>query len=216
MATGRKDPVDGVLEERKLAEDVVGISIDNLKMEDFQTAPPEAARIVDPFAGYPLKKIKFGEFTDKKTGKKVDGETFTTFIVGLNPMFSVPNDPNNRGKIKTSHSRCIRDTTNENVDVVFDRILKVANGKLRFSIVPSHWVRSQLMFKYDDKLKRPVVDKRYVFLDMGQVSRLQRVFQMVINPKLRQERLSAAVSGESQEALETIPQTDVEETAAEE
>ena len=159
----------------------------------FQTIPPERARITRPFDGYPLKKFKFNDI-----------ETYSTFIVALNPTVPVPQDPANRKvrtkkgmvQVQTHHSRVIRDReTKENTHVPFDRIIKIQGRDYQCAIVQSHNVRAQLAFKWDNQKNRIEVDHRYMLLDMDQVSRLKRTFEQVINPRVKMEREADFIAG---------------------
>lgn len=173
------------------------LSMDNL---EFKAVPVEAAKIVRPFDGYPFpKKIKFGT-----------GEVCQTFIVALNPTILVQQDPNNKKKIKTYHSRFIRDReVGDNIEVVFDREIKMKGVTYFCAVVPSHVVRSQIIFNYNNKTKRTEVDPRYMLIDLNQTSRLRQVFLQVINPNLKMERQAAFISGESNvDAGETEPLTE--------
>jgi len=76
--------------------------------------------------------------------------------------------------------------------------------------VKSHSVRAQLMFKYNIKTERVEPDNRYLFLDTKQAKRLREVFLMIINPKIKNERLSKSISGESDELIEEVPATELE------
>jgi hypothetical protein len=163
----------------------------------FKPIPPERAKVSKPFDGYPLKKLKFGEV-----------ETFTTYIVALNPTVQVVQDPSNR-KVKTQsgmvqvhnyHSRAMRDKeTRENVQVMFDRNIEVEGRVYQCAIIPSHNVRAQVCFNFDTQKNRIVVDSRYLLLDSDQDSRLKRVFEQVINPNIKMEREAAFIAGESKE-----------------
>jgi hypothetical protein len=163
----------------------------------FKPISPERTKTSRPFDGYPLKKLKFG-----------DVDTFTTYIVALNPTVQVAQDPSNR-KVKTKsgmvqvqnyHSRAIRDReTRENIICVFDRDIEVDGRVYQCAIIQSHNVRAQVCFNFDQQKKRIVVDSRYLLLDSEQDSRLKRVFEQVINPNIKTERESAFISGESKE-----------------
>jgi len=189
MAAPKKiDPVAG---EGKLDEALKGIGELN-----FQPIPLAAARVSRPFDGYPMKKVTIG-----------GAETYLAYVVALNPTVAVRLDPSNRKvktkdgtfeQVKNTHARFVRDyEENENTEVVFDRIVEVGGKEFYCAIVPSHNVRAQLCFKYDDKGKRILVDSNYLFLDTAQDQRLKRVFEQIINPKLQLEREAAFIAGES-------------------
>lgn len=197
----KKDPVSG--DGKGKDEGLKGISELN-----FQPIPVKAARISKPFDGYPMKKVRIGE-----------ADTFLAFVVALNPTVPVRLDPANRkvkqkdgtfAQVKNTHARFIRDyEENENVEVVFDRIVEVGGKEYYCAIVPSHNVRAQLCYKYVEKNQRIEVDTNYLFLDTDQDQRLKRVFEQIINPKLRLEREASFISGESKE--DPGPQTMTEE-----
>jgi hypothetical protein len=176
---------------------------------NFQPIPLKAARVSRPFDGYPMKKIKIGE-----------ADTYLAYVVALNPTVAVRLDPSNRKvkmkdgtftQINNTHARFIRDyEEKENVEVVFDRIVEVGGKEYYCAIVPSHNVRAQLCFKYNDKAQRIEVDSNYLFLDLEQDQRLKRVFEQIINPKLQLEREAAFIAGESNVAGEEKTMTEDE------
>lgn len=181
--------------EQQEKDEMAGMDIKKAGGLSFKPIPPERARVNRPFDGYPLKKIKFGEV-----------DTFTTFIVALNPTVQVVQDPANR-KVKTKngmeqvrnyHSRVIRDReTRENIICVFDRDIEVEGRAYHCAIIQSHNVRAQVCFAFDPQKNRIVVDSRYLLLDSEQDSRLKRVFEQVINPNIKMEREAAFIAGES-------------------
>jgi hypothetical protein len=194
--------IDPVQTEGREIQEKAELGVLDIKKADgltFKPIPPERARITRPFDGYPLgsKKIKFGEI-----------DTFTTYIVALNPTVQVFQDPSNR-KVKTKrgmvqvknyHSRVIRDReTKENIHVPFDRDIEVDGRTYQCAIIMSHNVRAQVCFAYDPQKNRIVVDNRYLLLDSEQDSRLKRVFEQVVNPNIKMEREAAFISGESKE-----------------
>lgn len=165
---------------------------------DFQPIPAGAARVSRPFDGYPMKKVKIGE-----------AETYAAYVVALNPTVAVRQDPAN-GRVKQKdgtfeqvrnyHSRFIRDfETGDNNEVVFDRVVNIGGRDYFCAIVPSHNVRAQLCYRYNNDRRRVEVDSGYLFLDTAQDQRLKRVFEQLINPKLRLEREASFISGESDE-----------------
>ena len=200
MKTKIIDPVDKDKKEREESDDVKQLKtfdIANLTMADFEAVQTTVARTPHPFDGYPYPK-----------GKEA------TFIVGLNPTKHIPQDPSGRnlsvmvkGKekrvnIETTHNRLIPDLDagGINVDVVFDRKMELADGNtLYYSIVPSHSVRAQLVFYYDARAERIKVNPDYLLIDTAQAKRLRRLYEIIINPKLKKEQMSAYISGERQE-----------------
>ncbi len=196
-----KDKTDPV---EKDVVDVELVDATKLTIEDFQAVPQSAAIQVDPFEGYPMKNIKIRE---RMVGNKViDVITKRTFIVGLAPSFYVPQDPSGLNQtiekkvgtkkvemlvdIKTSHNRTVLNSDGKNEDVVFDNILQMESGKLRYAIVPDHKARSQLIYKINPKKEgRPIeVDPRYLLLDVKQKERLRKVFQSVYYQQTRTEK----------------------------
>lgn len=194
------DPVDNDKKAREELEDIEQVKtfdISNLTMTDFQAVKVTAANTPHPFDGYTYPK-----------GKEA------TFIVGLNPTKHIPQDRSGRnlsvivkGKerrvtIETTHNRLIQDFDSGgiNVDVVFDRKMKLADGNtLYYALVPSHSVRAQLIFYYDSKTERLKVNPDYLLIDTGQAARLRRLYEIMINPKLKKEQLAAFISGEREE-----------------
>lgn len=194
------DPVDKDKKAREESEDIEQVKtfdISNLTMADFQAIKATAAETPHPFDGYPYPK-----------GKEA------AFIVGLNPTKYIPQDPSGRNlsvvvkgeekrvTIETTHNRLIQDFDSGgiNVDVVFDRKMKLVDGNtLYYALVPSHSVRAQLIFYYDSKTERIKVNPDYLLLDTGQTTRLRRLYEIMINPKLKKEQMAAFISGERQE-----------------
>ena len=199
MARAKAKLVDPVAKsgEKQEAAELGALDIKKAGGLTFKPIPPERARVSRPFDGYPLKKLKFGEV-----------DTFTTYIVALNPTIQVVQDPSNR-KVKTKtgmkqvhnyHSRFIRDReTKSNTICMFDRDIEVDGRMYQCAIVPSHNVRAQICFAFDAQKNRIVVDNRYLLLDSEQDNRLKRVFEQVINPNIKMEREAAFISGESKE-----------------
>jgi len=198
-----KDPVAGEKKE--------GAAIKNLEDFEFKSVRPEAARTVRPFDGYPLKKVK------------IDGKgMIASYIVALNPTFQVRQDPSNKKvktkdglvQIKNYHSPFIRDyEEQENTIVTFDRIITVKGQEYMYAYVPSHNVRAQLFFKFDNVKQRIIVDSNYMLLDSDQESRLKRVYEQIINPALKLEREASFISGESKDdtggAVEPLTENEV-------
>lgn len=191
------DPVDGANEAQELEKEMESFDLSKVKV---QAIPPEAAKASRPFDGYPLKYA----------GKGKD-RLCLTHLVGYNHLAKpLRQDPSNKlkkngdgkmVKILTTHNRLIKDPeTKENLDVVFDRLKRTADGEFYFAIVPSPYVRAQLCFAYDNKLQRIIVDTRYLLLDLDQKDRLKRCFEQVINPQLKIERDAEFISGKSTEA----------------
>jgi hypothetical protein len=191
------DPIEDVGSEiAKNAEDG-SLNIENISISQLLPITAAEARIVQPFDGYPAKRITIGAVT-----------TFRHHIVILKPIIQIPQDSANRkvkvkgGKLEqvmTYHNRFVRDLeSKDNITIMFDREMKLKDATVFFAIVESNNVRAQICFKYDTKRERIMPDDRYVLLDRDQVSRLRRVFEQVINPNIKMEQQARFISGESQ------------------
>jgi len=149
-----------------------------------------------------------------------------TYILALAPTVHVHQDPSGKrisqfvaGKerfvdIPSLHSRCVVDHEGggNNTEIVFDRELELEGGaKITIALCPSHSARAQIMFKLDERTHKIDVDDRYLLLDKPQEKPLRRIFEMIHNPKIRTERLAAAIMGESDELLEEVPATALEQ-----
>lgn len=208
-----KDPVEEVTQDQQAERDKELASvfdISQLKMSDFKATQLKDARSRHPFEGYPDKKVQVGVVKEK--GKEVplivnlthilvykeevkqdrSGEKVTLGYPELRDKDGKIIRPNTEriGSIPTSHNRRAKDYESGGVDTdcVFDRTIKLADGELSqccFVVSPS--VRAQLVFKYNNKTQRIEPDSRYLLADPEQVSRLRRIFEMIINPKIRQE-----------------------------
>jgi hypothetical protein len=183
-------------------EEMKALSIEALRLEDFQPIPVTASRQPHPFEGYPQKKIKVGTYKDK--GKDVDLIVNAAYIVALNPKEYVHQDPSGLGvtimvggqektvDLKTHHNRIVRNERSQSVNVVFDRdILLAGNQKLtRAAICPDHTARSQLAFMVNKRTGKIEVDRRYVLADIDQVSRLRRCFEAFNYQQTQSDRLA--------------------------
>ena len=213
-----KDPADKgaeIRENKELSEKEKSLSFNTLTLEDFKAVPKQAARIPHPFEGYPEKKMKIGTYMEGR--KKKDLIVNATHIVGLNPTFSVVQDPSGEGiaigkpgkgekvvTIESTHNRIVS-YAGQSFDAVFDRTLELKDGqKIKYCIIPDPIFRAQIIYFYNTKLERIDVYPQYMLLDDGQTSRLRQVFQMIINPKLRIERIAKAITGESSESLDDL------------
>lgn len=211
------DPVaedQGKQEKQAEDEEVKSLSIDSLKLEDFQPLPVDAARQPHPFEGYPQQKVKIGEYKDRK-GQIVPLMVNKTAIIGLSPKEYVHQDPSGKnvslivnGKetfvdIKTYHNRIVRDQMGRNITVVFDRELKFPDGsKLRIAICPDHTARAQIFFMVDQKTGKVQPDRRYLLADVEQRSRLRRVFEGYYNQQTRSERLATKFDEEPESKVQ--------------
>ena len=218
-----KDPVENKVrekEESKQLDEMKTLDIANVNFEDFKPLDQKTAVSSHPFDGYPTQMVKVGTYMFK--GKETDLMIPKHAIVALNPKEVVFKDPSgdrqsvtNRKtgetkivNIHAPHNRCVVDYENGgfNTDVCFDREIITEDGKTlgRCAFIASHSARAQIMFKLDQRGERINVDRRYLLLDSGQGKRLRRVFEMIVNPKIKTERLARSISGESEEDLDSI------------
>jgi len=219
------DPVEAADKEKKEKtdlEDMKSLDIENISISDFVPIPEAAARVSHPFEGYPQEKVKIGEYMER--GKQKDNMISKTHIVALNPSIEIHQDPSGKnisvvGKkdkrerkvtIPTVHSRFVVDyeSGGVNTDIVFDRELNLAGGQVmkNVAVCPSHSARAQICFYLDPKTGIRS-DKRYILLDGKQIARLKRVYELIVAPKVSPaERLSKAISGETEEEIDNIPE----------
>lgn len=218
-----KDPVENKVrekEESKQFDEMRTLDIANLSLEDFKPLDQKTAVSSHPFDGYPTKMVKVGTYMVK--GKEKDLMRPRHSVIALNPKEVVFKDPSGNKQSVTNrktgeskivdihapHNRCVVDYENggSNNDICFDRDIITDDGKVlsRCAFVLSHSARAQIMFKLDQKGERILVDRRYLLLDSGQGKRLRRVFEMIINPKIKTERLARAISGESEDDLDSF------------
>ena len=207
------DPADKVKKEKEdqeIEDKMRVLDIAEFSISDFKPIPKATAQSVHPFEGYPIKpKIKIGE-----------GQISTTYIVGLNPHFYVHQDPSGsnlsisdgkRGRpkirtIQTVHSRIVTDhEEGKNTDIVFAHTLKLKDGEIRAAVVYSHSARAQICFLTNPETGKMDVDTRYSLLDGDQKNLLRKMYIMIHSPQANTERLSRAITGESEEVLEEIP-----------
>ncbi len=200
--------VDPVTESQALSEQEEqaqeAFNMNALSLEDFQPVPVTAARQPHPFEGYPQPKVQLGVFKPRGRAKDEPLMISKTWIIALNPKEFVYQDPSGKGvsilsggaekivNLKTYHNRIVRDQMGQNVNVVFDRDIALADGKTleRVAICPDHTARAQIMFTVDKKTGKINVDRRYVLADIGQVSRLRRLFEMFHYQQTQSERLA--------------------------
>lgn len=220
----QKDRADVKAQEEKL-------SFSRLKLADFKAVPRRAAQIPHPFEGYPERMMQAGTYTVDNTntlhadpneiGKEKPLMINATHVVALSPSLGVEQDPSGRNimvgdpakgtekmvTIHTSHNRVVS-YGGMSFDAVFDRILELEDGqKVRYCLVPDPVYRAQIIFFWNAaKGSDGAIDTRpdYLLLDSGQVGRLRQVFQMIINPRLKIERVARAISGESEESLDDL------------
>jgi hypothetical protein len=203
MAGKLVDPIEKVTQKKAEDEDIKFFDIAKISAADFKPITARQERPSHPFEGYPVKpKVEYWhDAPELKDPKPV--KVSATYIVALSPTVSLPHPP---------HNRLIRDYgAGINVDVVFDKKMKLSDGNemKNLAIVENPNIRAQLMFKLNPRkegLAQIERDARYLLLDRDQGGRLRRVFQMIHSPRMRRERLSAAISGESNEKLEDIPE----------
>lgn len=210
------DPVETeekTAEENKELEHVFDIS--NLKISDFKSVQLKDARSRHPFDGYPEKKVQIGTYKENPNNPKskdlpliinlthilVYKEEVKQDKSGERVSLGFPEMRNNEGKIIrpntqkegtiiTAHNRRAKDYESGGIDfdAVFDRTINLADGLIhRACFIPSPSVRAQIVFKYNSKTERIEHDSRYLMADPDQVSRLRRVFEMIINPRIRLE-----------------------------
>lgn len=217
-----RDPVEAkakVQAEKSAVQEMKeAFSIDNISLDDFKPLAERTALSTHPFDGYPSRMIKVADVK----GQAIMMPAYS--IVALNPKEYVHQDPSGKNlsivntvtkkeeikTIQTFHNRIVVDYEQggRNIDVVFDREIILGDGKVmkNCAFVISHSARSQLLFKLTQKGDKIQVDRRYVLLDVEQASRLRRVYEMIVNPKIRKERLSKAIAGESEEDIANIPE----------
>lgn len=213
------DPADKVKkekEEKEVSEEMKSFDVDELSVTDFKAIPDATAQSVHPFEGYPMKPgIKIGA-----------SDISATYIVALRPDLHVHQDPSGENKMSAitkgkkkgrmrkvtyigTHSHVVVDHEGggDNLDVVFANIIKVKDGEMRCAVVYSHSARAQLVFKTNPATGKMGVDGRYLLLDSGQKNLLRKLYLMIHSSQANVERLSKAISGESDEMLEEIPET---------
>lgn len=201
------DPADAgkaQREEAKATEEQGSVSFDRLKLSDFKAVPKRAARTPHPFQGYPERKRAIGTYLEK--GKKKDLVINTTHLVALVPgAHEAPQDPSNEDTGIKNTRNVVVSYAGRSVNIVFDREMELEDGqKVLYALVPEPLYRSMVVFRWDPKTESIQVNDQYLLLDDGQFSRLRQVFQMVLNPKLKVERISRAISGESAESLDEL------------
>ena len=214
---GQGKLIDPVSEGQKEAEaqaqteEMKALSLEALSLEDFQPIPVTAARQPHPFEGYPQKKIKVGTRKDKG-GKEVDLIVNATHVVALNPKEYVHQDPSGKGitimsagkekmvNLKTTHNRLVKNENGQNLDIVFDNDILLADGKTlsRATICPDHMAQAQLVFMVNKRTGRIEVDRRYVLADIDQVGRLRRCFEMFNYQQTQSERLAQKFDSEEE------------------
>lgn len=200
-------------EENEELEKVFDIS--NLKVSDFRSAQLKDARSGHPFDGYPEKKVQIGTYKENSRNPKSkdiplivnlthiliykeevkqdkSGDRVSLGFPELRNKEGNVIRPNTEkiGTIKTAHSRRAKDYESGGISVsaVFDRQLILSDGVIdQAAVIPSPSVRAQIVFKYNSKTGRVEHDPRYLMADPPQVARLRKVFEMIINPKIRLE-----------------------------
>lgn len=214
--TGQKEKDDKELEK--------AFDISNLKISDFKSAQLKDARARHPFDGYPERRIQIGTYPENPNNPKSKElqlvVNLTHLIVfkdevkqdksGEKVSLGFPEMRNNEGKIirpntqktgaiRTAHNRRAKDYESGGVDtdIVFDRTINLSDGKVeQAAIIPSPSVRAQIVFFYNSKTERIEHDPRYLLADPGQIGRLRRVFEMIVNPKIRlEESIKATFDG---------------------
>jgi hypothetical protein len=220
-----KDPVEkksGEIQAKQTDDDMRTFDISGLRLEDFQALQQRAAASPHPFDGYPSQMVKVGKMKARGPKGAQDVMMPAYAIVALNPKEIVFQDPSGRGvsvrqkktgkekivNIGSIHNRCVVDyeAGGVNTDVCFDRTIELAEGQTleRCAFIKSHSARAQIMFRLDRTGEKIQIDNRYLLLDVKQASRLRKVFEMIVNPKIKKERLARAISGESDDDLDAI------------
>jgi hypothetical protein len=221
-----KDPVEakaGEIKGKKADDEMKSFDIGNLSPDDFQPLRQRDAKSPHPFDGYAAKMVKVATAKNGPNPKAAKDIMFPHYaLVALNPKEFVFKDPSgdrqsvtdrktNKERIvdiHAPHNRIVVDYENggQNTDICFDRTLEMGEGKTmgRCAFIKSHSARAQIMFKLDLRTGAIQIDNRYILLDIGQSSRLRRVFEMIVNPKIQNERLAKAISGESDEDLDEL------------
>lgn len=231
-----KDPVEQVKEAKQEEQDdemAKVFDISNLKIGAFRAAQLKDARSRHPFDGYPQKVVQIGTYIDEADKKKekpllinlthilVYKEEVHQDRSGEKVSLGFPEMRNNEGRvirpntqkmgtIRTYHNRRAKDYESGGVDfdAVFDRVIKLADGEItQACFIPSPSVRAQIVFRYNSKTERVENDPRYLMADPDQTSRLRRVFEMIINPKIRLEESIKATfdSGADTSRASTLP-----------
>jgi hypothetical protein len=212
------DPVDKGRSEKEAIKQAVKdqtLSVENMlkgvTLEDLRPIPRKYSKAIHPFDGYPLKYAT------------LDGQRVClTHIVVYDNQKDVFQDPSGvnqsivgrdgkerRMTLKSPPNRTVMDYDmgGKNTHVIFDRELTLSDGKVVqwVAFVPSHSVRAQLCFNYDSKNDRVDPSKDYFLFDLDQSARLRRIMDNILKPQRKAERDAKAISGESQETLDQIP-----------
>ena len=215
MADKKIDPADKIKaqqEGERQFDEMKKLDISSLKVSDFKKIPKKRARFVHPFEGYPLKAP-----IDLGNGTMVS----PSIIIALNPTAEPDQDPSGRRmsivnmktkkeEIKTlynPHSRFISadgGLNSGNIDVVFDREMLIEGQPYHYAVVPSHEVRAQVCYFYDSRKERFEVDDRYLLIDVDQAANLMRLFQIMMRPSIRKERMAAMVAGDTDADEKTL------------
>jgi hypothetical protein len=92
-------------------------------------------------------------------------------------------------KLDTFHTQVVTNRHgNENIQIVFDREVLVDGEWYRCAVVPSHAARAQLVYNWDVKRKRVVIDKRYMIADMRQAKPLLDMYKAMMYQRTAAER----------------------------
>jgi hypothetical protein len=224
-ASGVEDPVDAGENKELAAKAEMIEERRGLTLDDFKSIPAEAARVPDPFEGFPW------EYTDvtvyDENGNPEIRTICTAHIVRLQPHLPVFQDPSGQNKtiwhkakpkshkelpketgdfhietIKSYHNRVVKGSDGRNMDIVFDRELELSDGQKvsHVAIVEDPLIRAQIVFALKEKTGNVVVDNRYQLADSRQRSRLRTVFLHYHNPRIKKIRQAQFISGESDDA----------------
>ena len=212
------DPADKGKQKRE-SKDVTAkfreLDVNNLDPAAMKPFDRKTTRIPSPFEGYPEKRITVGTYKTE-TGEEKPLILNATHMVGLNPAYNPPQDISGEnvligdplkgahiGTIETTHNR-VTTYGRDSFNAVFDREIEIKGVVYKYAIIPEAVHRAQVMFVYNSRTNRIDVDERYLPFDRDQASRLRQVFQMILNPKLKAERIAGAIAGESPESLDDL------------
>ena len=207
----------GEAKEKREAQEIEAlekaVDINSLSLDDFKAASVADVRSRHPFDGYPERDVVVGEYGGKPLKIKLSHIVAYTGKIHSDPSgkrvtLGYPELRNKEGQvirpstermgsIKPSMSFRAKDYESGGVDIdcVFDRTIKVAAAKgsdemrdlEHVCFVPSPSVRAQLMFRYNSKTERIEANPDMKLADPNQIGRLRRIFEMIINPRIRLE-----------------------------
>lgn len=210
-----EDIVDQAQNAAADAKEFETLDVSNIRVE---VLPEAAAKVVHPFDGYPVKKLKIpmkkmdesGHFVREKGKVVIEPKEVnaTEWVLHNHHADPIHQDPSNR-KAKTYHSRSINDLklgiNSPNILVQFSIPIKTANGTYYGAFIPDPYVRCQLIFKKEQKTGVVQVDKRYMLLDPEQSGRLKRCYQQLIRPQeINDAAADKIMAGEEPAAIRDV------------